>query len=291
MTRNSFISATAFVWLALVASSPLLRAALAPEDLYSAVSPSIVTLEVENVAGKRFVGSAFLAVGDGLAVTAWHLVHDARRVEARFSDNHRVKVAGLVDHNDQLDLALIKLETSGRPRLKLATAAPRIGARVYIVGAPRGFDFSISEGLLSQVRTLDAVRYYQVSCPISPGDSGGPVLNDRGEAIAVVSWRKADAENLGFAVPSPAVARLYSSFPALAWADSPSSSSPPTSPNEPTPYVRTSLPAVGLGATNTYSDFLHYLSARAGEQVTVIIQEQRGKESHFSFEVPKQAPK
>ena len=234
-------SAIALAGVAAAASSLPLRAELKPEDLYSAVSPSMVTLEVENVAGKHFVGSAFLAVGDGLAVTAWHLVHDARRVEARFSDNQRVKVLGLVDRNEKLDLALVKLEAGGRPTVKLGSATPRIGSRIYVVGSPRGFDFSLSEGLIGQIRELDGVRYYQVSCPISPGDSGGPVLNGRGEAIGVVSWRKADAENLGFAIPSPAVARMNAALPAVAWAETTPLAHSPSKQPDPSPLVRASV--------------------------------------------------
>jgi S1-C subfamily serine protease len=159
--------------LATAASAFPIRAELKPEDLYSAVSPSIVTLEVETISGKRFVGNAFLAVSERMAVTAWHVVHDARRVEARFSDDQRVALARLVDKNEKLDIALLELETASRPRITLASATPRIGSRVYLVGSPRGLDFSMSEGLISQIRTLDGVRYYQLSCPISPGDSGG----------------------------------------------------------------------------------------------------------------------
>jgi S1-C subfamily serine protease len=177
--------ATAGAWFALAGSCLPVRAELKPEDLYAAVVPSIVTLDVENADGRHFVGTAFLAVGDGLAVTAWHVVHDAQHVEGRYAGGDRVRVAGLVDKNEQLDLALIKLEGPARPRITLGAAAPRIGSRIYVLGSPRGFDFSISEGLISQVRTLDGVRYYQLSCPISPGDSGGPVLNDRGEAIGL----------------------------------------------------------------------------------------------------------
>jgi len=195
-------AAAACAWFAWAGTSSSLQAELQPDQLYSAVSPSIVALDVENVSGKHFVGTAFLAAGSGLAVTAWHVVHDARRVEARFSDNHRVTVIGLVDKNEKLDLALLQLAAGSRPRITLSASTPRIGSRVYLVGSPRGLDFSISEGLISQIRTLDGVRYYQLSCPISPGDSGGPVLNDRGEAIGVVSWRKADAESIGFAIPS-----------------------------------------------------------------------------------------
>jgi S1-C subfamily serine protease len=88
----------------MVASSLTLQAELKPEQVYSAVSPSIVALDVENAAGKHFVGNGFLAAGGRLAVTAWHVVHDARRVEARFSDNQQVTVTGVVDKNQTSDL-------------------------------------------------------------------------------------------------------------------------------------------------------------------------------------------
>jgi S1-C subfamily serine protease len=175
--------------------------------------------------------------------------------------------------------------------VKLGCATPRIGSRIYVVGSPRGFDFSISEGLIGQIRELDGVRYYQVSCPISPGGSGGPVLNSRGEAIGVVSWRKADAENLGFAIPSPAVARMNAALPAVAWAETTLRVRSPGRQPDPSPLVRAGVTPAGNGATNSYSDFVQFLSARAGERVTVTVQESPGKESRFSFEVPKQAGK
>jgi len=268
-------------------SSPL-RAELKPEQLYAAACPSIVTLDVENVAGRHFIANAFLAAGDGLAVTAWHVVHDARRVEARFSDNRRVAVTGLVDKNERLDLALLKLEAGPRPQIKLAASPPRIGSRVYLVGSPRGLDFSISEGLVSQIRTLDGVRYYQLSCPISPGDSGGPVLNDLGEAIGVVSWRKADAENVGFAIPSPEVARMNAALAAVAWSEAVPRSPHPATVPELTPMVRASVSVAGPSVADTYLGFQAFLSGHAGERVKVTVEEE-GKETRFDFEIPKAA--
>ena len=114
MTRFSSFAGAACAWLALAGWSCPLRAELKPDQLYSAVSPAIVVLDVENVAGKHFVGTAFLAAGSGLAVTAWHVVHDARRVEARFSDNQRVTVAGLVDKNETLDQEPPRQQFRGR---------------------------------------------------------------------------------------------------------------------------------------------------------------------------------
>ena len=290
MTRSSSFAAVACAWFALAGLSFPLRAELKPDQLYSAVSRSIVALDVENAAGKHFVGTAFLAAGSGLAVTAWHVVHDARRVEARFSDNQRVTVVGLVDKNEKLDLAMLQLDTGSRPRITLATSTPRIGSRVYLLGSPRGLDFSFSEGLISQIRTLDGVRYYQLSCPISPGDSGGPVLNDRGEAIGVVSWRKADAENVGFAIPCPEVVRLNAARPVMAWSDVAPLSPQTLTPPDAAPQVRAPVATRGPNAADTYLGFQEFLSGRSGERVLVIVQE-RGKETRFSFEVPKPAAK
>jgi serine protease Do len=261
-----------------------LRAELKPEDLYSKVLPSVVTLDVENTAGKHFMGTAFLAEGDCLAVTAWHVVHDARRVEAYYADHRRVKVVGLVDKNEQLDLALIRLDGAPGPRLALSSTAPRIGTRIYLMGSPRGFDFSLSEGLVSQVRTLDGVRYYQLSCPISPGDSGGPVLNERGEAIGVVSWRKADAENVGFAVPAEVIPTMHAAAQPVAW----SAIQRVARPDEPDPQplVRNEAPASAPGQTNGICELRQYLSGLAGERIGITIQA-HGTEKHFEVEVPR----
>ena len=188
-----------------------------PDQLYARVCPSVLTLEVVNLSGRRFVGSGFLALGDGLAVTAWHLIHDARRVQAHFSDGTSAEVVGLIDKNEKLDLALLQIKCDRRPQLKVAARPPVIGTRIYVVGSPGGFEFTLSEGLIGQIRSVDEVRYYQLSCPISPGDSGGPVLNERGEAVGVVSWRKADAQSLGFAIPAQGVAALRKSGPPQPW--------------------------------------------------------------------------
>jgi S1-C subfamily serine protease len=265
-----------------------LSGALRPEEIYEAVLPSTVTLEVENAAGQRFVGCAFLAVGEGLAVTAWHVVRDAQRVEARFSDHRRVNVAGLVDRNEALDLALIRLETNGRPRIKLSSTTPRVGSRIYVVGAPRGLEFSISNGLVSQIRTVDKVRYYQVSCPISPGDSGGPVLNERGEAVGVVSWHKTNAENVSFAVPSVEVARLAANRPAVPWQAVNGLSQAAGQVTDKTRLSEPATPGAIPSQPGSFSDFQRLLSERVGQRITVTVEAASAPASGFSFEVPAQ---
>src|SRR5262245_42866201 len=208
MTRRLKLFVGCGVVMALIVGV-FLHAKLKPETIYRRLSPSVMTLTIENKAGERFVGSAFVALADDLAITAWHLIADARSVWATFADGQRMKVNGCVDRSAERDLALIKLEKPmpGR-KAPLSFDEYPVGARAYVIGSPRGLDFSISDGLISQIRQIDGFQQYQLSCPISPGNSGGPVLDDRGEVIGVTSWRKADAQSVSFAVATANIARL-----------------------------------------------------------------------------------
>lgn len=274
----------ACVVVALAADCAPLLGELKPEEIYEAVVPSVMTLEVENAEGERFVGSAFLTTLDHVAVTAWHVIHDAARVEARFSDGQRVPVLGVVDKDEAKDVALIKLAPVPRGKIPVSADRARIGSRIYVIGAPKGFDFSMAGGLISQIREVDSVQYYQVSCPISPGDSGGPVLNDQGTVIAVMSWRKANAQNLSFAVPVDALASLDSSRTPAPWSSNPPAlRRTPSSPGTGTP-VRGDVPAAS-GREGGFADFQRRLEELAGRRLTVILQD-GGEGERFTFEVP-----
>src|SRR5438874_9094928 len=120
-----------------------------PEGIYQRLLPSIVTLHVETRAGEEYVGTAFLGLADGVAITSWHVIADARKVTARFADNEFVDVIGLVDKNDRADVALVRLAASGRPQVQINTSNAIIGSRAYVIGAPSGYGFSITDGLIS----------------------------------------------------------------------------------------------------------------------------------------------
>src|ERR1700733_2105845 len=144
---------------------------LKPEDLYQKLLPSVMTLQVENARGEKFVGTAFLAMQEGVAVTSWHVISDATRVTAKFSDERVVDVAGVIDKDEKHDLALIRVTANGHPQVRLCSDQPAVGSRAYAIGAPKGYAFSITDGLISQVQNLDGYKQFQVSCPISGGNS------------------------------------------------------------------------------------------------------------------------
>jgi S1-C subfamily serine protease len=270
------------VLLSLIGLGPVVAQEMRPEEIYQQLLPSVVTLQVENQAGERYVGTGFLALSNTVAVTAWHVVADARKVTARFADNEFVEVLGVVDKDEKNDLALIRLAGSGRPQVTLNTSNAPVGSRAYVIGAPKGYEFSLADGLISQMRKVDGINQYQVSCPISGGNSGGPLVNGCGEVIGVISWSKTDAQNVNFATPSACLASLDPSLPLKPWGDSGLSDSLDVRADDgatPTSTADRGVPAQGLPG------FQQALKAAAGEEVTVILVKD-GRTETFSFIAP-----
>lgn len=178
------------------------------EQIYEAVSPSVLTLNVERGMGTSVVGTAFLAIRKGVAVTAWHVIKGAKEITARYSDGSQAKVLGIIDKNPERDIAIIQIEPTDHPILALCDNDPRVGSRAYVIGSPKGMDFSMSDGIIGQMPTLASGKLYQFTCPVSPGNSGGPLLNSAGRVLGIVSWQYRDAQNLNFAVPASQLEQL-----------------------------------------------------------------------------------
>lgn len=181
---------------------------LSAEAIYERTTPSVLTLSVQRRDGVEGVGTAFLAIRPGIAVTAWHVVKDAEKIIAKFSDGKEATVTGIVDNDPSLDLAIVSIDASDRPVLKFSDGDPKVGSKAFVIGTPRGLEFSISDGIISQTPLFGDSKLYQFTCPVSQGNSGGPLLNASGQVLGVVSWQLRDAQNLNFAVPGSFAAKL-----------------------------------------------------------------------------------
>lgn len=266
--------------LVLAGSSSLSRAQeLSPEQIYQKTLPSVLTLRVENRAGDRYVGAAFLAIKPGIAVTAWHVIFDAVKVTAKFSDGVSCEVTGYIDFDETKDLALIEVTPKDRPIVKFASVAPMVGARAYVIGSPKGYEFSISDGLLSQVQKVDGFNQYQVSCPFSPGNSGGPILNARGEVMGVAAWTRNGAQNVNFATPAPEALSLDPKKPVVRWKEQ-SRKKGLFSAND---DRKRSAPADE--SAEGARDFKKLMQKSVGKEVTITISE-GGQQERFTFTVP-----
>ena len=143
--------------------------------------------------GGTALGSGFIISADGQILTNRHVVEGADRVIVHLGDR-REFTAKVIGSDELSDVALLKVQASGLPFLKLADSKTlKPGQWVVAIGSPFGFDHSVTAGIVSGVgrRSLDPTQQYvpfiQTDVPINRGNSGGPLLNLRGEVVGINS--------------------------------------------------------------------------------------------------------
>ena len=168
------------------------------------------------------LGSGFLVNPAGYIVTNAHVVSRAMKIIVTMSDNKKYP-AQVISADDEHDLAVLKIDPPKGvllPHLPLGRSDDlMVGETVIAVGNPMGLSNTVSTGIVSALnRELTfsrGVKYaglVQTDAPINPGSSGGPLLNIRGELIGINTAIRADAQNIGFAIP---VDKLMDLFPTL----------------------------------------------------------------------------
>jgi tetratricopeptide (TPR) repeat protein len=201
---NGLLSITSCLvtFLLIVLFTPRLSLADA-NDIYRRNSPAVVVVIALDGTGRPTAqGSGFIVRQDGAVVTNYHVINLADDIKVKMGATIR-NVEGVLHADPENDLAIIKLEGENYPIVKVGDAdALQVGERIYVIGSPRGLENTISEGLLSGIRKVDATRkILQMTASISPGSSGGPVFNDKGEAVGVATFLIEENQNLNFAMP------------------------------------------------------------------------------------------
>jgi len=184
-----------------IVSSIAFAQTLTVEDIFKDASPSVVKIIVYDITGtKRGEGSGFF-ISRGEIVTNAHVVDRAYSAEVYSSLNVYEQIT-ITKRDDEVDLALLTVKDIGEPSIVLAdTGDLRPGQRVLAIGNPLGLERTVSDGLISAVRGIPGkLQLIQISAPISPGSSGGPLLNLQGAVIGVTSASMSKGQNLNFAI-------------------------------------------------------------------------------------------
>ena len=161
------------------------------------------------------IGSGFILNDEGLVLTAAHVVRPG--LMAHFRNTEDFAMARVVRINHTIDVALLRVEQAPSSRcLELADKVPALGSDVYAIGAPSGAAFSLSRGIVSSVREIGGMNVLQTDAPISPGNSGGPLLGADGKVVGVVSFKfvRQGVEGVSFAVTVPAALAALGLTPA-----------------------------------------------------------------------------
>jgi hypothetical protein len=168
-------------------------------------SKAVVLVIASDKNGKEIrQGSGFIVSRNGQVVTNYHVVERASTVVIKFSDGAFYLVDGFLAIDEENDIAVLKASGKNFPIVPLGDSNQvQAGEEVVAIGSPLALESTVSNGIISAIREVgdENKRMLQVTAPISPGSSGGPLFNMRGEVIGITTLQFSKGQNLNFAIP------------------------------------------------------------------------------------------
>ncbi|HBH37208.1 MAG TPA: serine protease [Curvibacter sp.] len=198
------------VSLLALALLPLPALAMTAQEVYQAVASSVWGVATFDESNRAIGTGSAVVTGPGQLITNCHVLGKAKALVVR---KENVTYGAKLLHADvQRDLCLLKVDNFSATQVEVAPLSQiKVGSKAYAIGNPRGFEQTISEGLVSGIRRndKDEIEFIQTSAAISPGSSGGGLFDDQGRLIGVTTLGFLEkAQNLNFAVPGQWIAEV-----------------------------------------------------------------------------------
>ena len=180
--------------------------------LVNEIRPAVVTVVVYDINQKvANIGSGFFIDKYGHLITNYHVLDGQYTAEVRTADGNTYPIKLIVADNKAIDLVkvLVDIPRKKFKWIKTAHRLPSIAEQILVVGSPMGLEQTVSEGIVSSIREIPSVgEFFQMSAPISPGSSGSPVINLKGQVVGVATFQMVRGQNLNFAVSAKLVKKL-----------------------------------------------------------------------------------
>ena len=170
-----------------------------------AANGAVVSIIMYDKDGRPIAqGSGFLVSKDGLVVTNYHVIAKGNSAVVKLPDGALYNVDGVLASDKTRDIALIEAAGTNFGTLILGNSdRVQVGEEVVAIGNPLSLESTVSNGIVSGIRTDEKLggEFLQVTTPISPGSSGGPLFNMAGEVVGITTLHVEGGENLNFAIP------------------------------------------------------------------------------------------
>ena len=192
-------------------------AAISGEQIVERVSPSVVLiLAGEGTGQTTSVGSGLVIRADGVILTAYHVVKGMKEVQVRLKNGEVYDQVQMIGFDERRDIAALRIPAVGLPILEMASSSSvPAGAPVFVVANGAGLPWTASSGILSAVRMAEEVpgagsgyRLLQVTAPLSPGSSGGVLVDMQAQTLGIITGFLSVGQNVNFAVPLDSIAGL-----------------------------------------------------------------------------------
>ena len=181
-------------------------------SLIKRIKPSTVIIFAYDDKGEFLkLGSGFFISQNGDVITNYHVIQGADSAEIKTSDGKTYPIPYIVVGDEQSDIIRLSVDIPSQyvHPLSLSKTIPEVGERIIVYGSPLGLEKTVSDGIVSAIREVpDYGKLIQITAPISPGSSGSPVLNMKGEVIGIATFQFIEGQNLNFAIPSERIANL-----------------------------------------------------------------------------------
>lgn len=179
--------------------------ALEPDKLFEMLSPSIVLVRPLNANETPLGNGSGVVVAPQTVITNCHVLSNAKSVQVK---QGRILYEAKLEFPDPArDLCQLNVPDLKTPAVKLISSIKgiKVGQKAYAIGAPRGLELTLSDGLISAIRDYvvdDDTSIIQTTAAISPGSSGGGLFDSEGRLIGITTFHRKDSQNLNFAMPA-----------------------------------------------------------------------------------------
>jgi len=176
---------------------------LTAREIAKQTLPSVVLLIMGNSKTETAKSGSGFFVTEDIVATNFHVIKDTDEGVAKIIGQDKLyDVLGIVGVDEKNDLALLKIKgIKGKPLTLNKDDSTAIGDEVFAVGNPKGLEGTFSQGIVSSIRKSEKINLLQITASISAGSSGGAILNNKGEVIAVAVGAIESGQSLNFAVP------------------------------------------------------------------------------------------
>ena len=171
------------------------------EKIYEKALPATVEIQVKTKKGTN-TGTGFFDDSDGTIITNYHVIEGAYEGAAIIHNGGKFDIEKIIGYDENLDIAIIKIDYTNNKFLSKRSNHLSVGETIYTLGSSEGLTNSFSSGIISAVdREIDGNTFIQITSPISHGNSGGPLIDEKGNVVGITSASISEGQNLNLAIP------------------------------------------------------------------------------------------